>query len=545
MPRDNSLLGHWPLATDASDVSPNGNTGRILGAMFVDGAARFESPGAVIEVPHANALDFQRAEFTVAAWVHTDAGSGDILGDILSKYDSHTRTGFTLSALDFPGSVYSTPNSHTLSFGLNDGADNSVWQDCGRPGNALHVFTLCVYDGSLYAGTFETGADEAGRVWRWDGAQGWLDCGAPDGSNTVMSFCVSDGDLYCGTGRYKAEGSALVGSENSRAGGQVFRYLGGTEWENCGRISPDAAEAHSLTSYRGGLYVIPSYTKGVYRRLNDGSASNSSARGSSWEYCGAPGDRRCMTLGVHRGDLYAGGNEYSGVWRYIGGTEWESIGTQKGPAALVEDGYECESQIYSFMTWGGRLHIGTWPSGSVFRYEGGTDWTFCGRLGEEREVMGVAAYNGSFYAGTLPLAQVYRYDGDEDWSVTGRVDHTPGVTYRRAWSMAVYDGRLFCGTLPSGHVWCYRDGDCATVDRWLPSGWRHVTAVRESNRLAVYIDGVLAGESATKPTPRDISTKEPLRIGSGPRDSFAGHIRDVRLYNRALNGTDVAELRIM
>lgn len=533
MPEPHGLLGHWPLTNDFDDVSGHGRHGHNQGVAVQATGALFNGSGAHLVVPSHPAIELGGSDFSVSMWISNPAPDGGVLGDILSKYSHSRRTGFTLGFLDFPGSVYSTPNSRNLSFGIAADTVELPWTDCGRPGNALHVFTLCSWNGDLYAGTFEAGEDESGKLYRWDGDTGWIDCGSPDGSNTVMSLCAHDGNLYCGTGCYRASGSALSDSPNTIPGGRVYRYVAPGEFVDCGRIAEDAAEAHSLTVFNGELYAIPSYTSGVFRW--DGNAA--------WEYCGAPGDRRCMTLGVHDGDLFAGGNEYSGVWRYKGGKSWESIGTQSGPNTAKDGQYPVESQIYSFMTWDDALHIGTWPSGSVFRYEGGSDWTFCGRLGEELEVMCVATYNGSFYAGTLPLAQVYRYDGGEEWTLTGRVDHTPDVTYRRAWSMAVYDGTLFCGTLPSGHVWRYRAGACATHDHWLPPGTHHLAAVRSGSCLRLYVDGKLVSSSKPyKPNDYDLSNGEPLIIGGGPRSSFRGGMRDVRLYGRELAAEEIAQL---
>jgi hypothetical protein len=59
---------------------------------------------------------------------------------------------------------------------------------------------------------------------------------------------------------------------------------------------------------------------------------------------------------------------------------------------------------------GGELYVGTWPNGQVFRFDRDERWVSAGRLGEEKEVMGMAAHNGKLYAGTLPLAEVYRLD---------------------------------------------------------------------------------------------------------------------------------------
>ncbi len=56
MPRDDSLIGHWSLTVVASDATVNGNDGLVHGVIFANGAARFDAPGANIEVPHTSKL---------------------------------------------------------------------------------------------------------------------------------------------------------------------------------------------------------------------------------------------------------------------------------------------------------------------------------------------------------------------------------------------------------------------------------------------------------------------------------------------------------
>ena len=242
-----------------------------------------------------------------------------------------------------------------------------------------------------------------------------------------------------------------------------------------------------------------------------------------------------MSLGVFDGHLYGAGNEGNkrgGIYRYDGGTTWTRTGDQAGV-----------DQVYSFAVYGGNLHAGTWPDARVFRYDGGEVWTDCGRMGEELEVMGMAVYNGKMYGGTLPLAEVYRYDGGTTWTCTGQLDTTPDVRYRRAWSMAVFQGKLFCGTLPSGHVYSLEAGRSVTYDCELQPGWRHLAAIREGDRLKLYVDGKpVASSSAFSRDDYDISNDRPLRIGAGAHDSFNGRIRDLRIYNRALVVSEVREI---
>jgi hypothetical protein len=200
-------------------------------------------------------------------------------------------------------------------------------------------------------------------------------------------------------------------------------------------------------------------------------------------------------------------------------------------------------QNYSMAVYRGKLHVGTWPEGTVFRLEENGEWTNTGRLGDELEVMGMSVHNGKLYAGTLPLAQVYRYDGDDNWTCTGQIDTTPDVKYRRAWSTSVYDGKLFFGTLPAGRVVSLETGRSATHDHELASGWKHVAAIRNGNVLELYVDGQrVARSSSFNPSDFDLSNDQPLTIGFGSHDYFHGKICDVRMYRRALKPEEVREL---
>jgi hypothetical protein len=530
MMNNQSLIGIWPMDGDVADASPNALQSVNHGVTFTDdglmpgkraavfdGDARIEVTGACVSC----------GDFTLSGWIHTDAVLDRPPGDIASQFDPVARRGFNLGLMSYTGAPCNQPNDRNLHFGIDNARIEQDWTDCGRPGNALFVLALCVFDGSLYAGTYESEADETGHVYRWDGGDQWVDCGNPDGSNSVASLAVMNGELYASTACYRAGGSALDDAGNQVPGGGVYRYVEGTHWEPCGRLG-DAGEAFSLVVYRGELYVAPMYSTGVFRF--DGR--------DRWEDIGAPGGRRIFPLGVHGGYLYSGGNEWAGVWRFDGET-WEDCGRQTGEDSGEEG---VESQVYSFATYRNQLHAGTWPSGSVFRHDDRKEWAFTGRLGREREVMGMAVYNGCLYGGTLPLAQVYRYDADV-WTLTGRLDFTPDVTYRRAWSMAVYDGRLFCGTLPSGHVYAMEAGANVTHDTALEPGWRHVMAVRDGGRLRLFVDGTQVSESRGFDSAcYDLSGNLPLAIGMGQHAGFRGRMADVRIYGCALNASDVKAL---
>lgn len=526
---DAGLLGHWLLDGDCDDHSGNGNHGKIEGAIEFTaplplgggpGAALFDGCSARITIPHDNSLLLGTGDFSLAAWVNSNRVTTDVPGDILSQYCPATRRGFNFGIQSAPGVGSCQSNWRNVFFGIDDGKQEPAWTNHGRPGNAVYAMALAVHDGALYAGTYEGEEGETGHVYRFVGGTNWEDCGAPADCNAVSALAQYDGDLYAAVSCYRAQGSSLPNSPNRRPGGKVYRYAGGTEWVDCGQLG-DAEDVFGLAVYNGELYGSAMYSRGMFRY--DG--------GKTWLPCGNPGTRVAV-LGVFQGGLYATGYDVGGVFRYEGEQRWAFCGNASD-----------STQLYSFASYQGRLHTGVWPSGSVYRQDDGLPWLNCGRLGEELEVMGMMVYNGKLYAGTLPAGSVYRYDGEGEWAHTGQLDTTPDVRYRRAWTMAVYQGRLFCGTLPSGNVLSLEAGRNVTHDHALPGGWHHLAAVRADGVLRLYVDGALAAESAPfNAAGYDLSTDEPLQIGNGQIGPFSGSLCDVRLYNRALSDTQVAAI---
>ena len=526
MSTTDSLVAHFPLTADAVDISGTGLRGDARGVAFRDGAAWFDGRNAQIEVPDHDALHLAAKDFTICASIRTEQVLDTVLGDILCKYDSAARKGFNVGLMNYSGVTSSSANWRNLFFGIDNGKLDAEWTDCGRPGNAVCIFCLCVFNGDLYAGTFESGETEKGHVWRYKGGYVWEDCGAPYSSNAVLSLAEYDGQLYVATSHYRSRGSSLAESENETPGGRIFRYDGEQKWTGVGALEGHEA-IHSLTVYRGKLYASSLYAPpGVYRY--DG--------GTTWTPCGHPGTNpggRIVPMAVWRGHLWGGSydGEYN-IYRYAGGQQWDDMGR---PAEVT--------QTYAFMPYQGELYIGAWPSGAVYRWDGQMGWENAGRLGEELEVMGLATYNGKLYGGTLPLAQVYRYDGDGSWFNTGQLDKTPDVKYRRAWTMAVYKGRLFCGTLPSGRVLSIEAGKCVTHDRSLDPGWHHVAAVRNGGQLTLFVDGAMVAQTGEFDSSAfDLTNDKPMTIGFGMHDYFNGAMKHVRIYGRALTPGELETL---
>ena len=86
-------------------------------------------------------------------------------------------------------------------------------------------------------------------------------------------------------------------------------------------------------------------------------------------------------------------------------------------------------------------------------------------------------------------------------------------------------------------------GKSVTFDQELPSGWVHLAAVREADRLRLSVNGRQVARSAVfRAADYDLTNDAPLRIGLGQHDYFNGRLPDVRLYRRALSPEEIAEL---
>ncbi len=539
---DDGLLAHWPLTHDARDVSGHSLHAQVHGVRFraSDGdnraAAVFDGQSAWLEIPAARlrAVAGTSSDFTLCCDLFVPADADDLPGGLVSHYDAKARRGYQLSLKTAAGVTCSQSCWRQLHFGIDDRQSAERWTDQGRPGNALLAFSLCTFDGHLYAATCEPGAGETGRVWRLQETDEWIDCGAPDTANAVMALAEYNGQLYAGTGRYRLRGSSLEESPNTNPGGRVFRYEGGRRWTDCGKL-PGAEAVGGLVVYRGHLYASSLYRPAGFWRY-DGS--------DRWTDCGVPprpkdlpGDTdsmRVVALTVYNGYLWASSYDGGRVFRW-NGRRWEDCGQ-------VGD----NTQTYSFAVSDGHLYVGTWPSGKVYRRGQNGQWVSAGRLGQEREVMGMCVHNGRLIAGSLPLAQVYQYEGGTTWSLLDRLDRTPDVRYRRAWTMAEYAGQVFCSTLPSGRIFSWRAGRTAMADRSLAAGWHHVAAVRSADSLVLFTDGRL---TAREHLPQDetyrvsaVTTDAPIRIGRGSGDFFCGRLRNVRIYERALSSDEIASL---
>lgn len=556
MTRDIGLVGSWDLAIDGRDSSGRGlhavprgpvEFGPSADARFGRACATLRGSGRLEVLPGAELVT---ADLTVSAWVNAASAPTTVLGDVVSWFDPAARRGFNL-AFEHGSPCGSHGNDRTVWFGADAGSE-PLLVDHGRPGGeaTVMVCSLAAFEGDLYAATWEQGPAPRGRVYRLHGSE-WVDCGSPWDANAVTRLAVHDGALHAGVSSLRGGGSGLEDSANPNPGGRILRYEGGDRWTDLGQLD-GADSVTALVPFAGHLYAAPMYSEGLFRLDAPGT----------WTWCGSPG-RRLLALGVHGGALYGAGNDHAhvdsaialtragvvvparsasgggGVFRYDGGERWTSRGLQPDT-----------TQLYSIETYGGRLHVGTWPTGLVFRAAdldgpGEARWESIGRLGDETEIMNLQAYNGTLYGGSLPHAQLYRYDADGQWTLLATLDRTPDVLYRRAASMVLFRGALFVGTLPSAHVHSMRVGAVASCDRSLDAGWHHLAGVRRDGVVTLYVDGVAASTGAGVDTAGGSIVPQagtPLVLGGGPRAGFEGELSDVRLWDRALDPEEVGRL---
>jgi len=535
----NGLAAHWPLQGSFQDrVNPNRTTVRV-GKVDLDTdktSAAFFGSEAHIAIDANDAPRIGKHDFSLATWVRCDEPSDSLPGDLISQYDVSKKRGFHLTLKSAPGSTTNQANWRHLQFGIDDD-HSSRWRDCGRPGNATLAFALAVHNGHLYAGTCEPGIEQSGRVYRFAGGNQWVDCGAPDQSNSVTSLAVYRGELYAGTGKYRLAGSSLSESDNPNLGGRIFRYDDANRWVDCGQL-PNTEAVGGMVVFQDRLYASSLYRPaGFFRYQPESSADQTDL----WATLPVPTgldltsdlrvEKRVEALTVFDKHLYASSYDGGHVYRFDG-EQWTDCG-------LLGN----NTQTYSFAQYQGKLHVGTWPSGKVFRFENLNRWTDVGRLGEELEVMGMSVHNGRLIAGTLPLAEVYAYDGAQSWHRLTQLDSTPDVKYRRAWTMAEHDGELYCSTLPSGKVFAYSQGHQAVWGQPLPNRWCHVTAIKSGQQLRIYVDGELVAKSHLDEQANfDLNCESEMRIGSGMNGPLNGRLSDMRIYNRALNDAEIEAL---
>lgn len=549
------LAGHWKLKGDCQDHSGRGNHGVNHGVNLENGT--FDGTGAYIEVAANDSLKPGASDFSLSAWIYTEKQLDDAVGDILDLYDPDLRRGVTLTVNSSLSGYLSQGTDRHVYFGI-DNAKTSDWQDCGRP-NATSCYianSIMSFKGKLYAATIDAQSDKDWcHVYRYEGDQKWTDCGrVGEGRTTgVGPLFIHNGELYAATTTY----DWTRVQQGPYDPGRVYRYAGGTKWEDCGQPNENRT-LNGAASYKGKIYAgggPKDWAVAVRQDDNSWTLSKSFPK---------RGPRRCYphAMGRYNGKLYIG---YPSVYSFDG-EQWTCAGVPSEP--------ESKLQTHSFTVYQGFLTAGTWPLAKVSRYLGGEKWEEIGRVGEDgTEVNSLVVYNGKLYGGSIPRAEVCRHDGKPQWTTLKRFYSPDGWVpvppsenggkptpaelnaWSRVTSMSVHGGRLFAGIGSCtsavqdatadvrGRVFSMEAGKCISFDDELQPGWRHIAAVRRGGTLTLSIDGKpVASSTSFNPADYDLSTERPLRIGFGQTDYFSGRMSDVRFYRRALTEPEIAAL---
>lgn len=540
------LVGHWPLKGDARDQSGQGNHGQTHGKGASQGG--FDGREDYVEIPSSASLNFGQDDFTLSAWVWTAPDTDHALGDVLTQYDPARRRGFNLTLKASAGGYSSQGDDRQVVFGLDD-ARKATWEDCGRPSPTSNYVSnaLTVFDGHLYAPITDAANEEDWcHVFRYRGGQDWEDCGRVGNLQTrgVGGMVVHKSRLYASTWNYdwtRVDRARKDIPPYPADFCHVYRYAGGKEWEDIGQPG-ECRRLFGIASFRGQLYVAGEDGR-CYVHAGD----------QNWRECGRF-PRYAHPLSVHHGRLYAGVLDPAGVHEYDGNT-WKALGNPQPPPARC-------TQIHDMEVYRGKLHVTTWPLGHVIRLDPLDKWTDCGRLGDATEMNALTVYNGKLYSGSIPRAEVFRYDEGTTWTSIRRFLDPAGYAFKdskewaRVTSLTIYGGKLFAsmGSCTSSHldapadfrgkVYAMQVGECVSYDRDLGPGWKHLAAVKRGNRLELFADGSKVAESAASKSGIDLNNGQPLRIGFGEKDYFSGKIREVRAYRRALEPSAIRSLKV-
>jgi len=412
---DTGLLGHWPLAGTGRDCSPNKLHAVAHNVDFdaagPDGvpntAASFNGNSSWLEVPHTEALELGGRRFTICAWVRTD-DQADTFGDLVTKYDPAVRRGFNLSIID--GQYRTSSMRRNVVFGI-DNALVTPWDDCGNvaaPDKRCGVWGFCTHNGRLYAGSYirNNGAycpsltPDGGHVYRYEGGREWTDLGRVGKSRNVLCMASYKGDLYAGVSFDDLGGEQPAGC--------VYRLDETTgDWVFCGQVG-QSQRIECMAICNGHLYVGTIWsdpgTDGVYRYKG----------GQEWEWCD-PNGANITSLGIYRGTLIRGRND---VYQLLPSGEWKYLGPPRGG--------DLPCQNWAFSMFRGRLTCSTYPAGEAYAFdEDNRSWQNLGCVSSSGlpylEAMALVNYNGKLYSGVWPRAEIVRYEGEGQWARMGRI----------------------------------------------------------------------------------------------------------------------------
>ena len=138
-----------------------------------------------------------------------------------------------------------------------------------------------------------------------------------------------------------------------------------------------------------------------------------------------------------------------GLFRYDGGTKWTFLGNPGGRVAALgaNDGELFASGFDNAL-------------GGVFRYDGDGRWANLGAPPKVDQTYSFATFRNELHAGTWREGKVFAYPKDRPWRDVGRLGKELEVM-----GMAVFNGKLYGGTLPLAQVWRLDDAGWTLTGR--------------------------------------------------------------------------------
>jgi len=255
----------------------------------------------------------------------------------------------------------------------------------------------------------------------------------------------------------------------------------------------DAVCRRGLTCRVGGSspgYSSVAQVRGLHVGIDEAVLGEWADHGKPW-----PSNTLISTLTVFEGALYTGiadalpGENTPAVFRFCGGSQWEYCGrldvdprTRSVMAMTVHEG-----ALYAGTgTWDWEKSLaGNCGPTQVFRYEGGTSWRDCGQFGSGVRVLSLASFDGKLYAGD-DRGMVHRMDGEGCWTFCGQLG-----AHDRVNAMMVFGGHLYGA--PHGAIFRYEGGTTWTCVGGLPDRRDGLFGENQTHTLQVYGAHLWAG----------------------------------------------------
>ncbi|MFP4645918.1 MAG: LamG-like jellyroll fold domain-containing protein, partial [Candidatus Woesearchaeota archaeon] len=354
----------------------------------------------------------------------------------------------------------------------------------------------------------------------------------------------------------------------------VFEVIGDNSDESAEQIKDLSPSVGNSIVYDGKLYVI-----------DDSNDEIHSFDGNSWTNTGSAGSGP-EGLAVYDGKLYSTNKDSDDVYVY-NGESWSKsgdVGAMPRGMVVYEDRLYVANKdsddifVFDGTSWSNKTDVGDGPeslsvydnklhvshmySDNIHSYDG-DDWTVSKELGSRPT--GMATYRDRFYTISRKSEEVWEYS-DDDWFRTENILGDGLVVYGdklytsagyvydgQTWSDSgiiggsVYDGKLYYGE--NGKVLEYGSGKSLWVNK--SDGTQTLTVIVDNAEIKIAVDGdVKASDSYDfnfLGNSDDLffgkgfgSSQSPVRGGND--EYFNGDLDNVKLFDRALSGSEVSAL---